>query len=141
MVIRPRTALLTVFVMLLAACASQPKEIPTRYVSPNGYQNHNCDQLQKEAERVSRRLTQLRGDLKETADGDTVQMGVGLVLFWPVLFLLEGRDGAQAREYGRLRGEIEAIEKVSIQRNCDIKFAPEPPALKRQEEEEKELHA
>lgn len=79
-----------------------------------------------EAERVSRRVGELHGHLKETADNDAAQMGVGLVLFWPTLFFLEGGDGPEANEYARLKGERDAIERVSIKQKCSIKFAPAP---------------
>ena len=56
-------------------------------------------------------------------------MGVGLVLFWPSLFFIKG-DGATAAELGRLKGEMDAIEQASIQKNCGIQFqrAAPPPA-------------
>jgi len=47
-------------------------------------------------------------------------MGVGLLLFWPTLFALEGGDGADAAEYGRLKGEFEALRQTSTQKNCSI---------------------
>lgn len=55
--------------------------------------------------RVSRRAGELQASLKQKADGDAMQMGVGMLLFWPALFFLEGGDGAQAQEYSRLKGE------------------------------------
>jgi len=64
--------------------------------------------------------------LKETADADAAQVGVGLILFWPALFLVEGGDGAEAQEYSRLKGEKEAIERVSIQKKCAVNFTPAP---------------
>ena len=80
-----------------------------------------------EAERVSARTMELYGSLKETADDDEVQMGVGLILFWPTLFFLEGGDDARVTEYSRLKGERAAIEKVSIKKKCGIQFnEPEP---------------
>ncbi len=75
-----------------------------------------------EAERVSRRALELRASLKDTADTDEVQMGVGLILFWPALFFLEGGDGAEAMEYARIKGERDAIEKRSIEQKCAITF-------------------
>jgi hypothetical protein len=111
---------------LIAGCASQPDEISTVYVSELQYQKYDCEQLSEEAARVSRRASDLHGQLKETADNDAAQMGVGLILFWPTLFFLEGGDGVQAQEYARLKGEREAIEKVSIQKKCGINFAPAP---------------
>ncbi|MGJ3259227.1 MAG: hypothetical protein ACFE0S_06440 [Rhodospirillales bacterium] len=113
-------------VAIVAGCASQPDEIQGHYVSDLQFRNHDCDQLQMEAERVSRRVGELHGQLKETADNDAAQMGVGLVLFWPTLFFLEGGDGPQAQEYARLKGERDAIERVSIKQKCAVHFAPTP---------------
>ena len=108
----------------LAACASQPEDIGTSYVSPLHYKNFDCEQIGLEAERVSRRVLELRASLKSTADTDAVQMGVGLILLWPTLFFLEGGDKAEALEYSRLKGERGALEKTSIQKKCLIEFPP-----------------
>ncbi|MDP6707313.1 MAG: hypothetical protein QF893_13300 [Alphaproteobacteria bacterium] len=107
---------------LAFGCASQPDDIQTSYVSPVQYENYDCQQIQAEMQRVSNRASNLRGDLKKKADNDAIQMGVGLVLFWPTLFFLEGGDGAEASEYARLKGEKEALEKVSIQKKCGVGF-------------------
>ena len=106
----------------LAACASQPDEIQTAYVSTLPYENYDCQQIAGEMERVSRRASELRGSLKKKADNDEAQMGVGLILFWPTLFFLEGGDGPTAQEYARLKGERDALEKVSIAKKCGIEF-------------------
>ena len=106
----------------MAACATQPEEIATAYVSPLHYKNFDCDQLELEAERVSRRALELHANLKDTADTDEAQMGIGLILFWPALFFLEGGDGAEAMEYARIKGERDAIEKRSIKQKCAIEF-------------------
>ncbi len=108
--------------LVLAACASQPEEIGTSYVSPVHYKNFDCEQLNLEAERVSRRAFELHASLKDTADTDEAQMGIGLILFWPALFFLEGGDGAEAMEYARIKGERDAIEKRSIEQKCAIEF-------------------
>ncbi len=108
--------------LVLAACATQPEEIATAYVSPLHYKNFDCDQLELEAERVSRRALELHANLEEMADTDEAQMGIGLILFWPALFFLEGGDGAEAMEYARIKGEREAIEKRSIEQKCAIEF-------------------
>lgn len=102
----------------LGGCASQPKEIPAQSVSTIQYNNYSCPQVSQEAERVSGRVNELYSSLKKKADNDAVQMGVGLILFWPTLFLLEGGDGPEAQEYARLKGEHAALEKVSIQKDC-----------------------
>lgn len=112
----------------LTACATQPEKIPTAYVSPLQYMNYDCDQLSMEAERVSARTIELYRSLKDTADTDEVQMGVGLILLWPTLFWLEGGDDVRATEYSRLKGERDAVEKMSIQKKCGIQFQPIAPS-------------
>ena len=111
-----------IFFIALTACASQPEKIQTAYVSTLQYKSYDCDQLTMEAERVSGRTIELYRSLKDTADTDEIQMGVGLILFWPTLFFLEGGDDARATEYSRLKGERDAIEKVSVQKKCGIQF-------------------
>jgi len=46
---------------------------------------------------------------------------VGIVVFWPALFFLGGND-QQTAELARLRGEMEAIEQVSVRKRCNIQF-------------------
>ena len=71
-----------------------------------------------ELQRVNRRAGELQATIDREAGNDAVQMGIGLVLFWPALFFLEGGDGPQAVEYSRLKGERDAIEQVVIQKSC-----------------------
>ncbi len=122
----------TVFLALLfTACATPPDKIASAYVSPVQYQDYSCKQIAREMERVSHRVSELYGSLNKTASNDNAQMAVGLILFWPTLFFLEGGDGPQASEYARLKGEREALEQVAIGKNCDPSTMPrfqEPPA-------------
>jgi len=104
----------------LGACATQPDELPTQYVSPVQYQGYDCTEVASEMERVSSRINGLYGSLKKTADNDAAQMGLGLVLFWPALFFLEGGDSPQAAEYSRLKGEYDALEQVAIRKSCSV---------------------
>ena len=117
------------FVFVLGACATSPDELPTASVSSLQYQDHNCRQIAAEVERVERQVNELYYRLDKKASNDATQMGVGLILFWPTLFFLEGGDGPEAAEYSRLKGEMEALEKVSIKKKCGIDF-PEPPKRK-----------
>lgn len=111
------------FSLIAAGCATPPEEIPAQYVSEVSYQDYTCDQLQAEANRVSARTTELHTSVKKKADDDAVQMGVGLILFWPTLFFLEGGDGPQAAEYARLKGEADAIDRINRIKNCGIQPA------------------
>jgi len=57
----------------------------------------------------------------EKATKDAVATTVGVIVFWPALFLIGGND-QQTAELARLRGELEAIEQVSVRKRCAIQF-------------------
>jgi hypothetical protein len=78
-------------------------------------------QIAQEAERVSRRASELAGvqDGKRTSDAWATTAAV--VIFWPAAFLVKG-DGQTAAELARLKGEFEALEKISIEKNCSTRF-------------------
>ncbi|MCF4099783.1 hypothetical protein [Maritalea mediterranea] len=110
-------------VSFLAGCASAPKDIEAAYVSPVPYQSMSCNQLRTEAEAVSARAQNAAGVQKKKANNDAAATAVSLVLFWPAAFLIKG-DSAAAAEVSRLKGEMNAIETVSRQKNCGIVFKP-----------------
>jgi len=111
-------------ISLLAACATDPQKIQAAYVSPIQYQGYTCQQIAGELGRVTRKATEVGGGLKKLADDDESQMAIGLILFWPALFFLEGSDGPQATEYARLKGERDALEQVAIKKDCGIEVKP-----------------
>ena len=117
------------FAVFLSACASHPDKIAASSVSTMQYQDYSCKQVAAELDRVERKSNELYYRLDKTAGNDSAQMAVGMLLFWPTLFFLEGGDGPEAAEYARLKGEMEALEKVSIKKKCGIEF-PEPPKEK-----------
>jgi uncharacterized protein YceK len=106
---------------VLSACASSADNIGASYVSPNQYASYTCRQLQEEAARVSARAQQVAGVQNSKATGDAIATGVGLVLFWPALFMIKG-DGTTAAEVARLKGEMTAIEQASVAKNCGLSF-------------------
>ena len=108
-------------VTLLVGCATAPEKLGATYVSPLQYKDYTCEQIGMEMQRVSRKVAELRGTLDKDASNDAAQMGIGLILFWPALFFLEGGDGVNASQYSHLKGEFEALEQVAIQKNCSIK--------------------
>ncbi len=115
-----RLILFLVSTTLILGCATQPKDLPTTYVSPNQYQHYSCEQITLEMNRTSRKANELQARLKTDADNDAAQMAIGIVIFWPALFFLEGGDGPEAAEYSRLKGEFEALEEVSVQKKCGV---------------------
>lgn len=110
----------------LAACASKSSDIRASYVSPIQYQSYTCQQLAEEAARISARASEVAGVQDSARSNDAAMTAVAVIIFWPALFALKG-DKQAAAELARLKGEIEAIEKVSIQKGCDIKFQRSAP--------------
>jgi len=106
----------------LSACASNPDALSTSYVSPVKYQDYSCDQLSTEMTAVNQRSLELYRSLKKKRSGDNWQTGIGLVLFWPSLFFLEGGDGPEAGEFSTLKGEFEAMKEVNIKKNCGLEI-------------------
>ena len=67
-------------------------------------------------------------------------MTIGLLLFWPALFWLEGGDDARAGEYAHLKGERLALEDAAVMKKCDPATLPkyeEPKPKEKPVEEQK----
>jgi hypothetical protein len=109
--------------VILMGCASKSSEIAPNYISPVGYQNYNCEQLQQEAQMVSQQAAIASGQQDKIRHDDAVKTTVGAVLFWPVLLFNKG-DGAAATNLGNLKGQMQAIEQASIRKNCGFNFQP-----------------
>ena len=118
-------------VIATGACTKSSKNILASYVSPVQYESYSCAQIAAEMQRVSQRAAQVAGVQDSRANKDAVAMGVGLVVFWPALFFLSGGSDENAAELGRLKGTLETLEQVGIQKNCGIKIdRPEPQQAK-----------
>lgn len=75
------------------------------------------NQLIAETRRIQTRVNQLAGRLDEAAENDKALTGVGIILFWPALFALGGTKQQEA-EYGRLKGEYDAVQQASVLKKC-----------------------
>jgi len=119
--------------LTLVGCASKSTEIAPTYVSPMMYQSFTCQQLAAEATRVSAAAATAAGQQDSQVTKDAVATTVGVVIFWPALFLIGG-DKQNAAQLAQLKGQMDAIEQTSIQKNCGIQFrqaqqgAPPPTA-------------
>jgi hypothetical protein len=111
--------LVTLVALGLTGCATTSQNIQSTYVSPMTYQSYDCTQLSLEADRISRRVSELTGQIDRRASGDKTQTAVALVLFWPALFFL-GNNEAQNTELAKLKGESEALQQASITRKCSM---------------------
>ena len=111
------TVLICCVGVTLGGCASSTNDISTSYISPLQYKAYDCIQLNTEAHRIHSRVVALGGQLDQASSNDKVIMGVGMILFWPVLFALGGTK-AQEAEYARLKGEYEAIQVSIVDKKC-----------------------
>jgi hypothetical protein len=108
-----------ILALAVTGCASSSKKIATQYVSPLQYKDYDCANLGLEMSRVSRRVGELQASIDKNAQEDKVATGIGVVLFWPALFFIDG-DTPEAAEYARLKGEFEAMQTSSSQKKCAI---------------------
>lgn len=81
------------------------------------YQSYDCDQIAAEGSRLSMRVASLQGQVDKAAANDKALTGVGVILFFPVLFALGGNQQQEA-EYGRLKGEFEALQQAAVLKKC-----------------------
>lgn len=102
--------------VVLAGCAKSSEDVVAQYQSPARYKNLTCDELSMELERVQASVLQLSDEQDNAATRDKVAMGVGLVLFWPALFILAAGD--EKEELARLKGEYETLDTVYAQKDC-----------------------
>ena len=105
----------------LGSCASSSDKVAATYVSPIQYSSYSCGQIREESSRLASRAAQAAGVQDEKRKDDQVVTAVGAVVFWPALFFIDG-DNAKTAELARLKGEMEAVEQASIQKNCGIQF-------------------
>ncbi len=131
-------AVLSLFGFSLAGCASNADKIGASYISPLQYQNYSCVQLGDEAQRVSGRVAQLSGVQDQKASSDALATGVAIVLFWPAAFMIGGNDQNTA-DLARLKGEFEAVERASIEKNCRQNFRQETAPVKMKEKIAKDI--
>ena len=107
--------------LFCSACASNPKNIGTAYVSPVKYGDLSCEQLAVERTAVEYRANVLYRSLQKRANSDALLMGVGVAVFVPTLFFLKG-NSAKAAEFAHLKGDYQAIRLNADAKGCALEF-------------------
>ncbi|GHB42073.1 hypothetical protein GCM10007094_34100 [Pseudovibrio japonicus] len=59
----------------------------------------------------------MTGDQEDAATADALIMGVGLLVFWPSLFLLAATDDNK-EELASLKGEYDALQAAATKKRC-----------------------
>ena len=110
---------------LISGCAKPASSIEGQRLSPLRYYNHSCSQIASEMTRVTRRAQDITGYVNERSQYDTLKVATSVVLFWPVVFTLDG-DTTESQEYAHLKGEFAALNEASDKKNCDIEVVNNP---------------
>jgi hypothetical protein len=106
-------------VALVAGCATRSDNIQPASVSMIPYRALNCAQVREEVERVSTGIAYAARQQDDAANVDAFGMAVGVAVM-PAMLLFTRGDGANAAELSRLRGELEALRTVNIERQCGV---------------------
>jgi len=130
--------LLAIFAaMFLVACAPHSDEIRANEVSVEPYQDLSCTEIHAQLNTNIIKLKALAGSIDKAAETDEAQTAVGVVIFWPILFALEGSETPESEIYAQLRGECMALEHTAILKDC--KAAVEVAKIWHEEEEQARL--
>lgn len=108
------------------ACASHPASIAAAPVDDSQYSSWNCDKLLTERTQVASRARDIAQDQQETADKDQALIAAGLILAWPALFAV-ALTGNDEKEYARLKGQYEAIDRVERTKSCPLPASANEP--------------
>jgi len=103
--------------LALSACAQSADKVTAAYVPTTLYTGDTCTQLRQEQARVVAQVNHLTGEQDKKAQNDAVAMGVGLVLFWPALFLLAA-DKDESGQLSQMKGQYDAILAAGAQKGC-----------------------
>lgn len=107
---------IVVSAIILSGCAKSSSDVASAYQSPVLYASWTCEQLDVEEREVRRRVAVLAQSQDNAATRDAVAMGVGLVLFWPALFLLAAGD--DEAELSLLKGQHDALASTQASNQC-----------------------
>ena len=119
--------LVSLVAIVATGCATASQDIVASYVSPLQYNTYNCEQLAAEGARIQAHAQQLARRLDKKAENDKAIVAVSAVLFWPAIFFIGGTKEQEA-EYGRLKGEYDAVQKATIEKSCGMTATAPAPA-------------
>ena len=104
----------------LEACAASPESIAPAYVSDMTYQAWTCEQMAQEQPRLSSALAAAYTQQSNARSNDTI----GVIFLGLPVSTLSG--GNMAGEVGRLKGELQAIQRAATFKNCSLPPIPAP---------------
>ena len=107
--------------ILLNACtaAKRASEVNAAYVDAYNFENKSCQQILILAEEFKQKTPSLERKVDETRRQDKIKEQVGLWLFWPTYFFMEGNADEQT-ELAIARGNLNALRTAALQKNCNV---------------------
>ncbi len=110
-------ALITV---VATGCVPAPENIQGTYVSPHVYGNYSCERVRTELTRIGARVQEVSAAQSAeatTAAVASVAATAALLLVAPGFFFMSG-GGKHAQELARLKGQVEALRQVAVDKGC-----------------------
>jgi hypothetical protein len=107
--------------LLIAACAQSPESIAPMHVSDVPYQSYTCEQLGAEHVHVQTALTQASQQQSNARSNDIA----GVLLLGLPVGSMSGQNVAPM--IAQYRGQLEAIRRAGIRRNCGFDQAAVTP--------------
>ena len=114
--------ILLVLAGLTVACMNTPSRVVTTATVPiftAAYDAFSCDQLYSEARRIAGQMHDIAGVRDEDAQTERLEF-VGGVLYWPVLFLVDGGSDSKAarEEYDQLKNRLLSLTDWEVKGQC-----------------------
>ena len=103
--------------ILFLGCASKAIEIKPAYTSPNTYSSWECNQISNELLRINNKVSELTGEQDKLYKNDQAMGWLGSFFLWPLYLFIKG-DGPIAAELAKFKGQKDALEQISNQKNC-----------------------
>jgi hypothetical protein len=111
--------------LLVVGCAARPESIAPAYISEMTYKDWTCEELAQERLRLAAALSTACDAQRQARDNDTV----GVILIGLPVSSLSGSN--MAAEIARLKGELQALQKMATLKDCNLPDIPDPVAEKR----------
>lgn len=109
--------LLATVSLAIAACASTAYDVPAKTVPMTAYNKYQCTELAIEHKRVSLEADVVAERIDQGLLKERFKMGVGVVLFWPALLLIDDQT-ENHQQLASLKGERKTLSESLKARDC-----------------------
>ena len=108
--------------VLLSGCATSPSNIQAQSISPNMYQNYNCQQLADESTIIFTKIDKLKDSIGDESIYDKAAIAGSIASFGllsPSLLFMHSDTNKEAT-YSLLQGEYSALKQAQVLKNCQF---------------------